>query len=89
MPESMEAEASISSVNTNILDALIKGDEAKFEIKEVVVEDGKDIVVYHTMKGSFDFEGDTTKIKEAKKGKITTFILNSIQKRLMVKRLHL
>jgi len=70
VPEPLEAEATISSINDVIYTAMQKSDSAKFEIKEIVVEDGKEITVYHTMLGPFEFEYDSTKIKETKKAKI-------------------
>jgi len=80
-PEAMEAEVSLNSVNTNILDALLLGDEAKFELKEIVIEDGKEIAITHTMIGSFDKEGDTTKIKETKKGKLKIYPIQYTQEK--------
>jgi P2 family phage contractile tail tube protein len=70
VPEALEAEVTLSSVNNNILEAMQKGDNAKFELKEVAIEDGKEITIVHTMVGNFDFEADSTKVKENKKGKL-------------------
>ncbi len=69
VPEVMEAEAALSSVNEVLYDAMAKMDKAKFEIKERVIEDGKQKTIIHTMVGPFDPEFDSTKVKETKKQK--------------------
>lgn len=69
VPEAMEAEATLSSVNDVLYDAMTKMDKAKFEIKERAIEDGKQKTITHTMVGPFDCELDSTKVKETKKQK--------------------
>jgi len=75
-PEGMKAEVSLLSVNKVIYDAIKKQNKAKFVIKEVVVEDGKNVNITHTITGNFNTENDTTKTKENKKKKIK---INCIQ----------
>jgi phage tail tube protein FII len=72
----MKAEVSLLSVNKVIYDAIKKQNKAKFVIKEVVVEDGKNVNITHTITGNFNTENDTTKTKENKKKKIK---INCIQ----------
>jgi len=55
---------------------MAKQNSAKFVIKEVVVEDGKNINIIHTMVGNFNAEWDNTKSKENKK---VTLKINVIQ----------
>ena len=69
VPENMEAEVTLSSINEILYTAMTKLDKAKFEIKEVTLEDGKEVTITHTMVGPFDVEFDTTKVKETKKQK--------------------
>jgi len=69
-PEGMKAEVSLLSVNKVIYDAIKKQNKAKFVIKEVVVEDGKNVNITHTIIGNFNTENDTTKTRENKKKKI-------------------
>ena len=73
VPEAMEAEVSVASVNDIYYDAMSKMDKAKFEIKESVIEDGKQKIITHTMVGSFDVEYDSTKVKETKKQKFKIY----------------
>lgn len=73
IPEAMEAEVTLHSINKILYDAMANMDEAKIVIKEVVLENGKQYTVTHTMTGPFDAERDTTKIKEAKKLKLKLY----------------
>jgi len=73
IPEAMEAEVTLHSVNKVLYEAMAKQDDAKFVIKEVVLENGKEIGIHHTMVGNFDAERDTTKIKEGKKVKLKLY----------------
>jgi len=73
VPEPMEAEVTISSINSVLYDAMADMDSANFIIKEEVIEDGKKVVIEHTLTGSFDADRDTTKIKETKKVKLKLY----------------
>ena len=73
IPEALEAEVTLQSINSVLYDAVAKMDEAKFQIKEQVIEDGKTHTIVHTMIGSFDNEFDTTKLKETKKAKLKLY----------------
>jgi P2 family phage contractile tail tube protein len=74
IPEALEAEVTLHSVNKILFDAMSRMDDAKFVIKEVVLENGKQYTITHTMVGSFDAERDTTKIKEGKKSKLKLYL---------------
>ena len=73
VPEPMEAEITLSSISTVAYDAMAKMDDAKFVIEEEVIEDGKKIIIVHTMTGPFDADRDPTKIKETKKVKFKLY----------------
>jgi P2 family phage contractile tail tube protein len=73
VPEAMEAEVAVASVNTIIYDAMAKMDKPKFTIKKVVIEDGKEVTISHTIVGPFDADQDNTKIKETKKVKLKLY----------------
>ncbi|HIP44433.1 MAG TPA: hypothetical protein EYG93_03750 [Sulfurospirillum arcachonense] len=71
--EPMEAEINLNTINKIAYTAMQKFEKAKFVIKESVVENGKTVVVVHTMVGSFDVEENSTKIKESKKKNIKIY----------------
>ena len=73
VPEPMEAEVTLSSVSIATYEAMAKMDDAKFIIEEEVLEDGKRIVITHSLTGPFDADRDTTKIKETKKVKLKLY----------------
>lgn len=73
MPEPMESEVTVHTISHVLYDALAKQDEGKFVIKEDILENGKTVTIIHTMKGSFDFESDTGKLKEGKKAKLKIY----------------
>ncbi len=66
IPDAMEAEVKIHEINTVYYDAMAKADEAKFVIKEQVIDNGKTKTIYHTMLGSFDLENDSAKVAEGR-----------------------
>ena len=70
VPEPMEAEVTLASVNSVLYDAMAKMDDAKFILKEEVIEDGKKVTIEHSLTGPFEADRDTTKIKETKKVKL-------------------
>jgi len=73
IPEAMEAEVTLHSINKVLFDSMQKMDEAKIVIKEVVLENGKNITINHTMTGPMEFEADTTKVAEGKKVKVKLY----------------
>ncbi len=73
VPEPLEAEVTLASVNGILYDAMAKMDEAKFVIKEAVIEDGKNITIEHQITGPFDADRDTTKVKESKRVKLKLY----------------
>ena len=73
IPEAMEAEINLISVNRVVYSAMKKGNKAKFVIKESVIEDGETRTIVHTMVGSFDVEENSTKVKESKKKSIKVY----------------
>ncbi len=75
-PEGMKAEVSLLSVNSVMYDAIAKQNKAKFVIKEVVIEDGKNKNITHTIIGNYNVEWDSTKSKENKKANLK---INCIQ----------
>ncbi|MCF6207706.1 MAG: phage major tail tube protein [Sulfurovum sp.] len=73
IPEALEAEVSLSTVNKVLYDAMVAQDAAKFVIKEEVVEDGERKTIIHTMTGPFEAERDSGKLKEGKKIKLKLY----------------
>ena len=76
MVELGEAEINLNSVNGVIYRAMMLNERAVFEVKEVVVEDGKTKNITHIIMGTFDVEENSTKAKEVKKKNIK---INPIQ----------
>ena len=72
IPEAPEAEVKLYEINKVYYDAMAKADEAKFVIKEQIIDNGTCKTLVHTMVGSFDLEFDGTKSGE---GKATTLKL--------------